>query len=588
MSGNALRALESRLALGFAGGLKAPEALPDPEGMAGTLAKIRRDHDSPAVEADKRTIAVAISYFRRNGMPDGWRGLKHACIGVCSPDERGWLPAADAAFLAKLLGFADAEAEERRRLKCMQMLLMGYWTFRPGEAAPAAADGWRALRAWLRKALDKCSASAGKKPGWFETLRSHQNLLGENPCHKYGAGLLAGDASDLEAAVEGLGIPLDSWVQEEAALAQIKAAVALPHDRFRAAMPALVDLASDKGAISLSPGLKTRCVSALVSRYSRCPDRPEHMALRDTAVSIVGNPWLRRASWDASVVDETGKPDNAAREMVNGWLKRRLISDFFELLSADGAGDTRRLEYWLRFEPYIEDMWFALGSDAQHARGESFNDFRQRARGRLLDLEGTTADNNAFVMRIGEHLAVEFGAKGNAFYMFRWGALPPKLEKLLTSGLAKPSVATALLKWTPNAGRLIHMDSASRGESWEQKFDQAICPLVGRRPDKPPARLGQKPSARPVKQAEPVRRVIKANPAPQERVPAQIHAPSDGGPLNQFEWHMFVKNNGLKTMDNRKIRGALWVLAESLPAHIEAQLSAWGFRLKPGKGWWRE
>ena len=51
---------------------------------------------------------------------------------------------------------------------------------------------------------------------------------------------------------------------------------------------------------------------------------------------------------------------------------------------------------------------------------------------------------------------------------------------------------------------------------------------------------------------------------------------------------MFVMNNGLKPMDNRKIRGALWVLAESLPAHIEAKLSAWGFRLKPGKGWWRE
>lgn len=588
MRGNALRSLESRLSLGFAGGLKAPEALPDPEGMAGTLAKIRKDHDSPAVEADKRTIAVAISYLRRNGKPDGWRGLKHACIGVCSPDERGWLPAADTAFLSKLLGFADAEAEERRRLKCMQMLLMGYWTFRPGEAAPAASEGWSALRAWLRKALDKVSASSGKKPGWFETLRSHQNLLGENPCHRYGAGLLAGDASDLEAAVEGLGIPLDSWVQEEAALAQIKAAVALPHDRFRAAMPALVDLASDKGGIRLSSGLKTRCVAALVSRYSRCPDRPEHMALRDASVAIVGNPWLRRASWDASVIDEAGKPDNAAREMVNGWLKRRLISDFFELLSADGAGDTRRLEYWLRFEPYIEDMWFALGTDAQYARGESFNDFRQRARGRLLDLEGTTADNNAFVMRIGEHLAVEFGAKGNAFYMFRWGALPPRLEKLLTSGLAKPSVAIALLKWTQNAGRLIHMDSAGKGASWEQKFDQAICPLVGRRPDKPPARLGQKPVVRPVKQAEPVRRVIKADPAPRERVPAQIHAPSGGGQLNPFEWHMFVKNNGLKTMDNREMKGALWVLAENLPVHIVAQLTAWGFRLKPGKGWWKE
>lgn len=87
--GNALRTLESRLAFGFAGGLKSPEALPDPEGMAGTLAKIRKDHDSPAFEADKRTIAAAISYLRRNGKPDGWRGLKHACIGVCSPDRGG-------------------------------------------------------------------------------------------------------------------------------------------------------------------------------------------------------------------------------------------------------------------------------------------------------------------------------------------------------------------------------------------------------------------------------------------------------------------------------------------------------------------
>lgn len=224
----------------------------------------------------------------------------------------------------------------------------------------------------------------------------------------------------------------------------------------------------------------------------------------------------------------------------------------------------------------------------QYARGESFNDFRHRARGRLLDLDGTTADNNAFVMRIGEYLAVEFGAKGNACFMFRWGALPPRLENLLTSGLANPRVAIPLLKWTPNAGRLIHMDSAGKGMSWEQKFDQAICPLVGRSPDKPPARLGEKPTVRPVKHAKPVSRLIKADPAPRESVPAQRHAPSGGGALNPFDWHMFVKINGLRTMDNRKSNGALWVLAENLPAHIEAQLSAWGFRLRRGKGWWKE
>lgn len=142
--------------------------------------------------------------------------------------------------------------------------------------------------------------------------------------------------------------------------------------------------------------------------------------------------------------------------------------------------------------------------------------------------------------------------------MFRWDALPPRLVKLLTSGLAKPRVAIALLKWTTNAGRLIHMDSANKGTSWEQKFDQTICLPVGRTPDKLPARL-QKPAARPVKHVEPARRVIKADPAPRERVPAQIHAPSGGNRLTSSGGHMFVKN-GLRTMDNRKEKGALWVL----------------------------
>jgi hypothetical protein len=103
------------------------------------------------------------------------------------------------------------------------------------------------------------------------------------------------------------------------------------------------------------------------------------MALRDAAVCIVGNPWLRRAKWMRGV-DARGKPDDQSREMVNGWLKRRLITDFFELLSVDGTGDSRRVDYWLRFEPAIEDMWFALGADAQYRRGEQFNDFRNRAK----------------------------------------------------------------------------------------------------------------------------------------------------------------------------------------------------------------
>ena len=228
--------------------------------------------------------------------------------------------------------------------------------------------------------------------------------------------------------------------------AQVNAATTLEDEGFKEKLLQLLLMAVGNGGVKTSEALRIRCVASLVSRYAGCKDRSEHVELRDAAVSTVGNPWLRRENWDAWVVNDKGKPDDLAREMVNGWLKRRLISDFFMLLSIGEKGDQRRLAYWLRFEPFIGDMWFALGTDAQKERGEHFDDFRSRAKGRLLDLEGATSDNNAFVMRIGEHLAVEFGAKGNAFFLFRWDSLDESLVSTLTSGINRARVKPPELK----------------------------------------------------------------------------------------------------------------------------------------------
>ena len=56
----------------------------------------------------------------------------------------------------------------------------------------------------------------------------------------------------------------------------------------------------------------------------------------------------------------------------------------------------------------IDAMWFALGTNAQNRSDEHFKKFKMWAAGRLLNLKGSTADNNAFVMQIGQYLAVEF------------------------------------------------------------------------------------------------------------------------------------------------------------------------------------
>jgi hypothetical protein len=399
----------------------------------------------------------------------------------------------------------------------------------------------------LRTERESILKSKEQKPPWFAALTKHLTLLSDKPCEHLGAALLRGDSSELREAIDSLAIPSDSWVLEEAVIAQMMAGCDLDDESFKSTLPNLINIGSGRGGVELGESLRLRSVALLVSRYAKCRERPEHMALRDAAVSIVGNPWLRRVNWDAWVRTAHGKPDDQSREMVNGWLKRRLITDFFELLSVDGTGDSRRVDYWLRFEPAIEDMWFALGTDAKYRRGEQFNDFRNRAKGRLLDLDGTTSDNNAFVMRVGRYLLVEFGAKGNAMYVFEWDAL--------TSGRIHASVSIHRLKDSNNVERLIHRDSAA--ESWEQKFDAYLVPRIGKRPTDPPLRTAG------------VRRVRK-----------EVYSADT--------WAFFVRMHGWRVEDHRSRQGSLWVLGVEQQSHVAAQLVAWGFKARFPRGWFKE
>lgn len=547
-----------RIGLGpFASGLRAPDSISDPSGMARVRQQVHREHGGAGIVADTLSIMASIASFRRSGKVEGFRDLKYVCLGMAAVDSQGWCAIADAKLRVRVAELVEGQAEMRRRIRCFQALLSSYWAFplNGKQASTDAKAGWRELRSWLRAERERILRSKEPKPPWFAALTKHAALLTEQPCDKFGAALLRGDTSELRDAMESLAIPSDSWVLEESVIAQMRAGCEMVDVPFKATLLNLINIGAGRGGVELGDSLRLRCVSLLVSRYAKCRERPEHMALRDAAIATIGNPWLRRASWDAWVVDAKGKPDDQSREMVNGWLKRRLITDFFELLSFDGAGDSRRVDYWLRFEPAIEDMWFALGSDAQYRRGEQFNDFRNRAKGRLLDLDGTTADNNAFVMRVGRYLLVEFGAKGNAMYVFEWDSLGQPLLDTLTSGRARASVSIHRLKDSNNVERLIHRDSA--GQTWEQKFDAYLVPRIGQRPAEAPRRVN----------------VV-------HRVRPEVFSPDT--------WGFFARTHGLRVEDNRSKQGALWVLGVEQPAHVTAQLEAWGFRARYPRGWFKE
>ena len=560
----------------FAAGLRAPKSISDPSDIIKAKQQVLLEHCAAGIVSDTRSIMSAMVGFRRAGKVEGFRDLKYVCLGIGAVDVQGWSAIADDRLRNRVVELVGAQSEMRRRVRCFQALLSSFWSF-PLNGKQTSAEskaGWAELRKWIRAERERILKSKEPTPPWFAALTKHISLLSEQPCDGFGAALLRGDSSELRDAMESLAIPSDSWVMEEAVIAQMRAGCAFNDHQFKAILPRLIQISTGREGVDLSEPLRLRSVALLVSRYANCSERPEHMALRDAAVGIVGNPWLRRANWDAWVVDARGKPDDQSREMVNGWLKRRLITDFFELLSVDGAGDSRRVDYWLRFEPAIEDMWFALGVDAQGRGGEQFIEFRNRAKGRLLDLDGTTTDNNAFVMRIGRYLMVEFGAKGNAMYVFEWDAIGQPLLNTLLSGRARASVGIHRLKDSNNVERLIHRDSAA--QSWEQKFDACLVPRIGKKPSDQPRRSGViRRGASLDLRSEPPRR-------------AEAVRRGEKEVFSQTTLLLFAKMHGLRVEDNRSNQGALWVLGVEQPSHVIAMLEAWGFKCRLPKGWFKE
>jgi len=576
---NALNSLRGMLAAAVEAGARRTESWTDDAQMAHLVKRVTARHGGLGAPPNPATIALAVARFRATGEPEGWRGLKGVCFGAGSPDEKGWCVLSDATLRNRLLTLAQGQAEARKRVLCFRWLLSCYLGFRLSWADQVSHDGWLKLREWLDHRMQSVSRDIPTPKDWFKTLEDNHNLLRDDPCGIYGSRLLAGNGTALQSVVVGLGIPSDSWVHEEAIMAQMRAGAALNHEMFRTSLPSLLSVATGTAGVSVSKSLQRKCVALLVRRYAKMPGTSEHPALRDAAISAIGSPWLMRPAWDASVIDDRGRPDDAAREMVNGWLKRRLITDFFELLSADGTGDRRRLDYWLRFEPLVDDMWFALGSETRQRKSEAFRDFRSRAYGRLLELDGTTADNNAFVMRMGELLAVEFGAKGNAFFLFRWDDLPKGVKDKLLSGKEYVSVEISALRSTPAKKRLIHMDSPGKSLSWEQKFDQVICPAIGSRPNTPPKSLWGSVS----RAQSDVQRASQLQTGRNQRAMTTARA----GAVRE-DIRTFVASWGLRIEDNRPKGGALWVITDDSRAAVRTTLKNWGFRYKPGKGWWKE
>lgn len=556
-----LNQLQSSLARIFSEALPASTSWENAKAVK-KLQAINQALDGLSPEPPADSIAIVVAEYRRSQSVTSYRDLRYVCYGAALQMPDGWCVLGNEKLRDKLLADVEQLDEIRRRFKCFQALLSSYFAFAlyDEHRSEAAKSGWEMLRDWLARQRAQFQRDVNKSklrlPGWFAVLTEHANLLTATPCDRYGKELLRDDVTGIEDARQGLGIPSDSWVMEEAILSQVKAAVELRDNNFNTYLDSLLNIAQGQAGVSVSELLKRRAIAMLVSRYARCLNKPEHPALRDAAVSIIGNPWLKRTTWDAWVKNHSAQPDVEAREMVNGWLKQRLITDFFAVLSEDGQADQRRLNYWLRFEPEIEDLWLVLGPDAMKNTTKPYRDLRERALGRLLSLEnGGSSSNNSFIMRMGDWLIVEFGLTGNACYVYPLKPSPFNLEG--------KSVTLYKLK---NKSIGEHHNHIAHG--WENNFDQAICPKIGHWPGwKTPHNTDSVDS---------------------RKSSAFTHTTFNKG-FDETEFWERIKQYSVPTEDSRRKGGALWVSIEQARyPMIDQWLESLDFKYKVGRGWWRE
>lgn len=501
--------------------------------------------DKPDPRPPIDQMQTAIAGFLNTSNLNNFRDIRLVSYGAATPlgtyqirliEKKDHFP--------KLLDVIDGYRDRPRIYRRLYRgLLASYFNYDP-EARYAKDTGpanWNRLRHYMNDRITHIQVE-GITPDWVVTLQEHRNLLTDDPCSRYAQAFLNGVNDVFNDVEKQFGFAAgSSWVTRAVVAGCIDAAIRLSDREFKCYLPELLKLLGNpRHATLLNPGL-----AKLLDRYANTQPLILHPELRNFAVAHWKNPWLpiNRDRW--ALVSET------ARKMVTDWLKLDLIQSFFELLSADGSNDTRRLDFWIRYVDQITDMYFALGRYAMQNQDTSFVTLRNKMAGRLLKLSGTGRENNAFIMTIGDTVFVEFGMQGNAAYVYSLEEIPFELD-----GVRDTNLKT--LKDIEVGNRLYHKDNIHGYDRWEQRFNAHLYQQFGIR-------------------------VSKAG-----EIPEPWQSGSYYTNWNETNIRTFCQAFRLDMEDARLFGGYLWIQTNDQTPIINQQLRAWGFAYRPGRGWFRK
>lgn len=469
------------------------------------------------------------------------------------------------AVLDNQTGVDQWVAEPRWYRRCYQGLVRSYFTYdsKLAEAPTVGKQNWGDLRDYLNERTHNI-VDVKVNPDWVEAVVENRQLFGENACAPYAADVLSGDTSKIDHLCEQLGIVKSSWFLRELVLAQVREATKLSHEQFKNLIPRLLEL------LATNVVLRDRGLILVLDKYASQAQAGINEPLRNASVEWWGNPWLpsNETRW-GGVIPE-------AREMVSEWLKREFIEAFFTKLAEDGVGDRRRANFWLRYVKSMDNIQFALGATALHSRDRDFEALRRKMKGLYTELVATDKSNNAFIMTLGNLVAVEFGGENNAFYGYDVrDTLPFDASRpLLTSVNARNSLK--------NRSRMLwmqHQDGIHGWKSWEEMFEATLKKNFDIHPQAVPRKLDSASVSPP-------------------SAPASRHYASESSASRQRSENSncefsrevlidYAQARGLRVEDKTHLNGNLWVRTDDTDVQVNRALLDWGFRYKPDKGWWR-
>ena len=186
-------------------------------------------------------------------------------------------------------------------------------------------------------------------------------------------------------------------------------------------------------------------------------------------------------------------------------------------------------------------------------------------------------------MTMGNLVAVEFSGVGNALYGYDVREdLPFDTATPLRLGV---DVRNSLKHKERSILWLSHQDGIHNFDKWEHMFEARLRRKFGIEPG------NSSPTS------APTRHRIAPPPPPQPQPQPQPERSSDDDawqqaadvsqPYSRSALNKFANARGLQVEDKTTHGGSLWVWTDADFPHVVRVLTRWGFRHRPGKGWWK-